>query len=123
MHFYVTHFVSSCPLLQVVELVINNMDEGEHPIHMHGRRMYVIARGKDGDGNFNVTTNEVNEIDPIVRDSVTVAGSSYIGETPHSTCFVCVSPAVHCNFAQQPLPSPSNHPPSRYLNTSGAIRR
>ena len=63
--------------------------------------MYVIARGKDGDGNFNATSSEVNVIDPIVRDSVTVAALSYIGEPPPPTCFVFVLSAVNCNFAQQ----------------------
>jgi FtsP/CotA-like multicopper oxidase with cupredoxin domain len=74
---------------QVVELVINNLDGGEHPIHMHGRRMYVIARGKEGSGNFNATS-EVNNVDPIIRDSITVAGTSYIGA---SLLPYCVFPA------------------------------
>lgn len=74
-----------------MELVINNLDGGEHPIHMHGRRMYVIARGKDGDGLFD-ETREVNNVDPIMRDSVTVAATSYIG-TPllPFSLLLCVS--------------------------------
>jgi hypothetical protein len=57
---------------------------------MHGRRMYVIARGKEGDGNFNNTTSEVNNKDPIIRDSITVAATSYIGV---SLLPFCVCPA------------------------------
>lgn len=95
-------------MCKVVELVINNLDGGEHPIHMHGRRMYVIARGKDGDGNFDESM-EVNNIDPIMRDSVTVAASSYIGAPlPFllpSCCVCCDKHVVHCDVAQQLLSS------------------
>ena len=64
---------------QVIELVIDNWDEGEHPIHVHGRRVYVMARGAEESGPFANSTGELNEVDPILRDVVTVSATSYIG--------------------------------------------
>ena len=64
---------------QVIELVIDNWDEGEHPIHLHGRRVYVMARGAEESGPFANSTGELNEVDPILRDVVTVSATSYIG--------------------------------------------
>jgi hypothetical protein len=64
---------------QVIELVIDNWDEGEHPIHLHGRRVYVMARGAEDSGPFANSTGKLNEVDPILRDVVTVSATSYIG--------------------------------------------
>jgi Multicopper oxidase len=63
---------------EVVELVIDNYDGGEHPIHIHGRRLYVIARGKADDGPYNASIHTLNTVDPYVRDTITVEASSYI---------------------------------------------
>ena len=60
-------------------MIINNWDGGEHPIHAHGRRVYVMKRGKEGEGPFIVGRDKLNEVDPIMRDTVTVAANSYIG--------------------------------------------
>ena len=67
-------------LVKVIDLVIDNWDEGEHPIHIHGRRFYVMARGADKSGPFSNSTKELNEVDPILRDTATVSALSYIGK-------------------------------------------
>ena len=61
-------------------MIIDNWDEGEHPIHAHGRRVYVMGRGKENDGPYNATRDTLNLVNPIMRDTVTVAASSWIGE-------------------------------------------
>ena len=66
---------------QVVEMVIDNYDGGEHPIHAHGRRVYIMARGHEGDGPFNASRDTLNTVDPIMRDTVTVAATSFIGQS------------------------------------------
>ena len=66
--------------MKVIEFVIDNWDEGEHPIHFHGRRVYVMARGADASGPFSNSTKELNEVDPILRDTATVSALSYIGK-------------------------------------------
>ena len=67
-------------IIKVIELVLDNWDEGEHPIHVHGRRFYVMARGADKSGPFSNSTQILNEVDPILRDTVTVSALSYIGK-------------------------------------------
>ena len=66
--------------IKVIELVLDNWDEGEHPIHIHGRRFYVMARGAENSGPFSNSTQILNEVDPILRDTVTVSALSYIGK-------------------------------------------
>jgi Multicopper oxidase len=70
---------------QIVEMIIDNFDEGEHPIHAHGRRVYVMARGKENNGPYN-STQILNTVDPVMRDTVTVAAKSYIGRSNNQQC-------------------------------------
>ena len=65
----------------MIELVIDNYDAGEHPIHVHGRRLYVMARGQEDSGPYNSVTHPRNLVDPILRDTVTVARNSSIGQS------------------------------------------
>ena len=63
----------------MIELLIDNYDSGEHPIHVHGRRMYVMARGEEGSGPYNALKYPRNIADPILRDTISVAANSSIG--------------------------------------------
>ena len=62
----------------VVQLVINNYDGGEHPIHVHGRRFYDMGRGRRYAGLYNASSDVLNEVNPILRDTVTVNPGSWI---------------------------------------------
>ena len=64
----------------MIELLIDNYDSGEHPIHVHGRRMYVMARGEEGSGPYSFIKYPMNTVDPILRDTITVAANSSIGQ-------------------------------------------
>ena len=63
----------------MIELVIDNYDSGEHPIHIHGHRLYVMARGQEDSGPYNEIAYPKNIADPILRDTITVAKNSSIG--------------------------------------------
>ncbi|TPX35112.1 hypothetical protein SmJEL517_g02450 [Synchytrium microbalum] len=52
----------------VVDLVLNNVDEGTHPFHLHGHLFYVLA---EGEGRF-VGTIPTNPINPLRRDTISV---------------------------------------------------
>ena len=65
----------------MIELVIDNYDSGEHPIHFHGRRMYVMARGQENSGPYNNASYPPNIADPILRDTISVAANSSIGQS------------------------------------------
>ena len=62
----------------VVQLVINNYDGGEHPIHIHGRRLYVMGMGLKYAGTYSASTDILNSINPPLRDTVTVNPMSWI---------------------------------------------
>ena len=59
--------------------MIDNYDLVEHPIHVHGRRLYVMARGQENSGPYNSVSYPPNIVDPILRDTVTVPKNSSIG--------------------------------------------
>ena len=63
---------------EVIQIVLNNYDPGEHPIHIHGRRFYVLGRGAANVGEFNPNRNRLNVKNPYLRDTVTIEARSWI---------------------------------------------
>lgn len=59
---------------QVVDLVINNLDPGKHPFHLHGHTFQVIWRSEDEAGTF--ADSNVGPADypktPMRRDTIVV---------------------------------------------------
>ncbi|KAJ4306691.1 ferroxidase fet3 [Collariella sp. IMI 366227] len=59
---------------QVIDIVVNNLDPGKHPFHLHGHHFQVIWRSEDEAGTFadsNVTAADFAPI-PMKRDTVVV---------------------------------------------------
>ncbi|KAK4122896.1 multicopper oxidase [Parathielavia appendiculata] len=57
---------------QVVDIVLNNLDPGKHPFHLHGHAFQVIWRSQDEAGTFadsNVTAADFASV-PMKRDTV-----------------------------------------------------
>jgi len=57
---------------QVVELVVNNLDSGKHPFHLHGHNFQAVWRSGDEAGTFqgsNVTPAEFSAT-PMRRDTI-----------------------------------------------------
>ncbi|CAD6505696.1 BgTH12-01186 [Blumeria graminis f. sp. triticale] len=58
--------------MQTIEIVINNLDDGKHPFHLHGHNFQTLVRSGDGSGKFDptsVTQAEYPTI-PMRRDTV-----------------------------------------------------
>ena len=104
----------------------------EHPMHLHGHRVYVIARGAPGVGPFDPTTCAVNTVNPILRDTITVNANSYI-----VLRFADSNPGVwfmHCHidwhlmaglamtFIETPLPEESSTPTSFSSSSSSSAQ-
>ncbi|KAF2423751.1 FET Ferroxidase [Tothia fuscella] len=55
---------------EIVDVVLNNLDPGKHPFHLHGHTFQVIARSQDDEGVYanNVTFPKI----PMRRDTVLV---------------------------------------------------
>ncbi|KAF9941682.1 hypothetical protein BGZ75_002844 [Mortierella antarctica] len=58
----------------VVELVLNNYDEGSHPFHLHGHNFYVLGWGE---GNYIPGRSPLELTNPLRRDTVTVPAYGY----------------------------------------------
>lgn len=71
-----------------VTIVINNLDDGGHPIHLHGNSFYVLSsyRAERGDGwgsynPFNPTEKPVNPLNlqnPLKKDTVIVPRHGHV---------------------------------------------
>ncbi|KAI9498290.1 multicopper oxidase-domain-containing protein [Zychaea mexicana] len=62
--------------LDMVEIVLNNLDAGAHPFHLHGHVFQLVARG---DGVFDGDRSKVDWVldNPLQRDTVQVPAESY----------------------------------------------
>ncbi|TWU74258.1 hypothetical protein ED733_004598 [Metarhizium rileyi] len=69
-----------------VDIVINNLDDGAHPIHLHGHSFYVLssfrADGRGGRGSYNPFESEPavppNLVDPVKKDTVNVPRRGHV---------------------------------------------
>jgi iron transport multicopper oxidase len=64
----------------VVEIVLNNRDNRDHPFYLHGHKVAVLGIGNPNDGDYNPNSSSqvLNMDDPLWRDVVTVHKKSYI---------------------------------------------
>ncbi|OXA44997.1 Iron transport multicopper oxidase FET3 [Folsomia candida] len=63
--------------MSVVQLVINNPIDGPHPMHLHGHHFWIMASGKEGDGNFDPKIHPLR-LNGILRDTAMVKERSYL---------------------------------------------
>ncbi|CAF2663801.1 unnamed protein product [Rotaria sp. Silwood2] len=66
---------------EIIDVIINNIDYGSHPFHLHGHHAWLLASGQARDGYFNESTRiniVYNTINPVYRDTYTVNPFSYI---------------------------------------------
>ncbi|KAK1826320.1 Cupredoxin [Podospora conica] len=57
---------------QIVDIIVNNLDSGKHPFHLHGHHFQTIWRSGDGAGTFqdsNITEKNFAHI-PMRRDTI-----------------------------------------------------
>ncbi|KAI9023003.1 multicopper oxidase-domain-containing protein [Phycomyces nitens] len=62
--------------LNMVEIVLNNLDAGAHPFHLHGHAFQVVARG-DGVFTGDRSAVEWKNTNPTTRDTVLVPAESF----------------------------------------------
>ncbi|SCU89890.1 LADA_0F00364g1_1 [Lachancea dasiensis] len=83
----------------VVDLVVNNYDDGAHPFHLHGHKFWVLASADRGYFHKSYYENGEGKMDfsnPIARDVLGVSGYGYA-----VIRFVVDSPGIwpfHCHI-------------------------
>ncbi|KAI0338648.1 multicopper oxidase 2A [Trametopsis cervina] len=78
--------------VQVVDLLIDNLDDGDHPFHLHGHRPWIMGTGP---GRYQGQT--LNATDPLRRDTVLIPAYNWM-----ALRFVTDNPglwAFHCHLA------------------------
>ncbi|ODV81588.1 iron transport multicopper oxidase FET3 precursor [Suhomyces tanzawaensis NRRL Y-17324] len=69
---------------EVIEIVVNNMDPGKHPFHLHGHNFQIVAKSAEGDEEnptiYDPTNPEWNNFPehPMVRDTVQVEANGFV---------------------------------------------
>ena len=66
---------------EIIDLVINNINIGSHPFHLHGHPTWLLAVGPSDGGYYNESTrNQIvyNIENATCRDTITVNSNSYI---------------------------------------------
>jgi FtsP/CotA-like multicopper oxidase with cupredoxin domain len=66
-----SQFVIDIPTYQVIDLLINNLDEGAHPFHLHGHQFWIMAFGGNGYFDWN-SYPKLNATNPMRRDTMTL---------------------------------------------------
>ncbi|MCJ1445782.1 MAG: hypothetical protein MMC23_006287 [Stictis urceolatum] len=81
--------------IQVIDLVISNFDDGNHPLHLHGYKYFVMAQGHGyPPANLSETANTSN---PLRRDTASVEAYGWV-----LIRIVADNPgvwALHCHIA------------------------
>jgi len=78
--------------IQVVDLRIDNLDDGDHPFHLHGHRPWIM-----GTGAGRYIGQQLNSTNPLRRDTILIPAYSYM-----VLRFVTDNPglwAFHCHIS------------------------
>ncbi|RIB24408.1 Multicopper oxidase [Gigaspora rosea] len=78
---------------QVIDIVVYNDDDGEHPFHLHGHTFWVLG---SGEVNTEPDYSKLNIYDPIRRDTATIPAEGWI-----VIRFVADNPGIwafHCHI-------------------------
>lgn len=59
---------------EIVQIVLNNLDDGRHPFHLHGHQFQVLHRSEEDDGEFEEAEVEFPAV-PMRRDTMVVEGN------------------------------------------------
>ncbi|KAL3421335.1 multicopper oxidase [Phlyctema vagabunda] len=100
---------------QIIEIVVNNLDSGKHPFHLHGHAFQAISRSEEEAGKFDSTNSSqtVYPAIPMKRDTMVLYPNGYIvlrfkADNPGVWLFHChiefhVSQGLIASFVEAPL--------------------
>uniref|UniRef100_A0A060T8I1 ARAD1D06952p n=1 Tax=Blastobotrys adeninivorans TaxID=409370 RepID=A0A060T8I1_BLAAD len=116
--------VITVPQQQVIDLLINNYDDGGHPFHMHGHKFWILASGK---GYFDPAMyNDIDTTNPARRDTVHVDSFGwtlvrFVTDNPGVWIFHChivwhVAAGMVMQFSVQPEHLKTQAPPQQWYD-------
>ncbi|KAK7519520.1 putative multicopper oxidase, type 1 [Phyllosticta citriasiana] len=72
----VTEFVYQTTGIRVIDILVSNFDDGNHPLHLHGHKFFVLASGH-GYPPADLHSS-LNMFNPLRRDTASVEGFGWI---------------------------------------------
>jgi FtsP/CotA-like multicopper oxidase with cupredoxin domain len=66
-----SQFIITSPETQTIDLLINSLDEGAHPFHLHGHQFWIMATSDKGYFDWS-SYPSLNTTNPMRRDTMTV---------------------------------------------------
>ena len=69
--FTASQFVIDVPSYAVIDLLVNSLDEGAHPFHLHGHQFWIMASGSSGAFDWS-SYDKLNTTNPMRRDTLTI---------------------------------------------------
>ncbi|SGY20472.1 BQ5605_C016g08067 [Microbotryum silenes-dioicae] len=98
-------------LPQVVDIIINNYDDGDHSFHLHGNKFWIV-----GSGNGRYQNQNLNNANPLYRDTTLLSAYTwtvlrFVADNPGMWMFHChLSWHMAAGLAMQWLVQPSQIP-------------
>ncbi|KAF4964509.1 hypothetical protein FSARC_7573 [Fusarium sarcochroum] len=97
---------------EIVQIVVNNRDDGRHPFHLHGHHFQVLSRSDDDAGDWDGSVENFSKT-PMKRDTVVVNGNGNVvlrfkADNPGVWLFHChiewhVTSGLIATFVEDPL--------------------
>jgi FtsP/CotA-like multicopper oxidase with cupredoxin domain len=78
----------------VFDLVVNSLDDGDHPFHLHGHTFQIMSQG---DGRWTGDTSTLNTTNPMRRDTIVIPSYGHIVlrfATDNRECTQRISPRL-----------------------------
>lgn len=98
---------------EIVQIVLNNLDDGRHPFHLHGHQFQAIRRSEEDAGLFDEESDEDFPEVPMRRDTLIVEGNGHMvlrfkADNPGVWLFHChiewhVTSGLIATFVEAPL--------------------
>lgn len=70
--------------IETIDLVVNNLDDGDHPFHLHGHTFSIVAHGvgryvpRDPENDWGMEEMyQMNRDNPMRRDTIVIPGFSF----------------------------------------------
>lgn len=119
---------------EIIEVVVNNQDDGRHPFHLHGHIFQVIQKSKSFEDPVSYDENKHDAFPkyPVMRDTVNVEPNGYVvlrfkADNPGIWFFHChvdwhLEQGLAAVFIEDPLALQKQTPPKDFYDNCRAAQ-
>jgi FtsP/CotA-like multicopper oxidase with cupredoxin domain len=101
------------PGIETIDLIVNNLDDGDHPLHLHGHTFWIVGSGvgryiyPESEFSTSHPMYDLKSDNPMRRDTVVLPAYSFV-----VLRFITDNPglwAFHCHIAWYVYYTPPSH--------------